>query len=104
MAEKENNEGNGNGASTMEPKKKASKKQSPKRNMPKLLPPWKVLLHNDDVNILEYVVQTITMLTPLNKEEAKQRTKDAHQTGVSLLLTTHREAQSCTRSSSSPRA
>ena len=90
MAEKKTNEGS-NGSAMAEPKKKARKAPAPKRNTPKLLPPWKVLLHNDDVNVMEYVVQTITVLTPLNEDEAHVRTIDAHKTGVSLLLTTHRE-------------
>lgn len=92
MAEKELNEGNGNGgSSTMEPEKKPRKKTAPKRREPQPLPPWKVLLHNDDVNVMDYVVRTITVLTPLNTEEAVKRTIDAHKTGVSLLLTTHKE-------------
>lgn len=57
----------------------------------KQLPPWKVLLHNDDNNDMLYVVETIFMLTPLNKPQAERRTLEAHTAGVSLLLTTHRE-------------
>lgn len=55
------------------------------------LPPYKVLLHNDDVNDVLTVVQTITELTPLNRDEAVKRTVEADKTGVSLLLTTHKE-------------
>lgn len=56
-----------------------------------LLPPFRVLLHNDDVNSFEHVIQTILELTPLKLEEAVERTIEAHETGVSLLLVTHRE-------------
>ncbi|MGD9692578.1 MAG: ATP-dependent Clp protease adaptor ClpS [Phycisphaerales bacterium] len=55
------------------------------------LPPFRVLLHNDEVNDLEHVVRSITELTPLKKEEAVTRTLEAHKTGVALLLVTHRE-------------
>lgn len=55
------------------------------------LPPYKVLLHNDDVNDVLSVVRTITELTPLNKDEAVERTVEADKTGVALLLVTHKE-------------
>ncbi len=55
------------------------------------LPPWKVLLHNDDVNDMHYVVETIQALTTLNRHEAMQRMLEADKTGTALLLTTNRE-------------
>lgn len=55
------------------------------------LPPFKVLLHNDDVNDFEHVIRTVLRLTPLSTEEAVERTFEAHNSGVSLLLVTHRE-------------
>lgn len=58
---------------------------------PKPLPLWKVLLHNDDVNAVEYVIETVSMLTPLNRADAAQRTLEAHRKGLTLLLTTHKE-------------
>ena len=91
MSEKQLNEGNGESVSTIDPEQKTRQKPAPKRRDPQPLPPWKVLLHNDDVNVMDYVVKTITMLTPLTLEEAVQRTIDAHKTGVSLLLVTHNE-------------
>lgn len=62
---------------------------SPPRS--RLLPPWKVLLHNDDENEQLFVVDTIRMLTPLSEAAAVQRMLEADQTGVALLLTTHQE-------------
>jgi len=56
-----------------------------------MLPPWKVLLHNDDKNSVEFVVVTIMELTPLKEEEAVVRTLEAHEQKVSLLLVTHKE-------------
>ena len=56
-----------------------------------MLPPWKVLLHHDDENEFMYVVDTITMLTPLQSSEATRRKLEASRAGVAPLLTTHRE-------------
>ena len=55
------------------------------------LPPWQVLLHNDDVNDMLYVVDAITELTPLGRPEAAMRMLEAHRRGLTLLMTTHRE-------------
>jgi ATP-dependent Clp protease adaptor protein ClpS len=55
------------------------------------MPPWRVLLHNDDVNTFEDVVDTILELTRLSDMEAIERMLEAHLKGVSLLLMTHRE-------------
>jgi ATP-dependent Clp protease adapter protein ClpS len=70
---------------------KSKQKPAPAKRPPQPLPPWKVLLHNDDKNDIEYVVTTIISLTPLKAEDAVQRTVEAHKTGVALLLTTHKE-------------
>ncbi len=55
------------------------------------LPPWNVLLHNDDVNDMAYVAGTITELTTLGHHDAVLRMIEAHNRGLSLLLQTHRE-------------
>ena len=76
-----------------EPKKKpkGDTKKKPKRNPPEMLPPWKVLLHNDDVNFASDVVEAIVELTPLDVDQAIQRTLEADATDVALLLVTHKE-------------
>ncbi|HWB53054.1 MAG TPA: ATP-dependent Clp protease adaptor ClpS [Tepidisphaeraceae bacterium] len=71
------------------PKKKS--KRSAKRKPPQPLPPWRVLLHNDDKNEMGFVIKTIMQLTPLGEQTAKMRTLEAHLAGVALLLTTHKE-------------
>lgn len=81
----------GEGATATKPKSKRSKKPRPKTPPPRMLPPWKVLLHNDDHNTFEYVIFTIIELTPLKPYEAVQRTAEAHNRGLALLLTTHKE-------------
>jgi ATP-dependent Clp protease adaptor protein ClpS len=79
------------GGSTATATPKTKSKAAPKKNPPGVLPPWKVLLHNDDKNEMMYVVDTIVELTPLNKQDAEVRTVEAHKTGVALILTTHKE-------------
>lgn len=59
--------------------------------MTRLLPPYKVLLHNDEVNDMLFVVEKIVELTPLTVEEAIEKMIEAHHAGVALLLVTHRE-------------
>ena len=94
MAQRERNgaqeqAGASGGAATAVPRK--SQKVIPKPKPPQLLPPWKVLLHNDDNNSMDYVVLSIMALTPLNEQDAIERMLEAHKTGVALLLTTHKE-------------
>ena len=58
---------------------------------PKQLPPYRVLLHNDDVNTFEHVILSIAKLTTLTTQEAVLKALEAHETGVALLLVTHQE-------------
>ena len=81
--------GGGGAAATAKPKR--ARKTDPKRTPPGQLPPWKVLLHNDDKNDMKFVVDTIVELTPLTEQDAKLRMKEADETGVALLLVTHKE-------------
>jgi len=89
MADQEKSKSNESGTAVAKPK--SSRKTAPKKSPPKQLPPWKVLLHNDDKNDMLFVIQTIVALTPLNEQDAKLRMLEAHETGVALLLTTHKE-------------
>ncbi|NJL31231.1 MAG: ATP-dependent Clp protease adaptor ClpS [Phycisphaerales bacterium] len=68
-----------------------SKTPAPTRPTPRHLPRWKVLLHNDDVNDILFIVLTVQDIVHLNQKDATLRTIEAHRTGVSLLLTTHQE-------------
>ena len=70
---------------------KSGQKPAAKKNPSKPMPPWKVLLHNDDVNDMPYVVESIVSLTPLKEKDAALRTIEAHENGVALLLVTHQE-------------
>ena len=83
-------ESTGTGGATAVATVPVKKPAVPKRR-PKQLPPYKVLLHNDDVNTFESVITAILKLTTLEPQEALLRTLEAHETGVALLLVTHKE-------------
>lgn len=68
-----------------------AKRPAPTRTPPKTLPPYRVLLHNDDVNTEAHVVATICELTTLGRPRAVVAMFEAHTTGLSLLLVTHKE-------------
>ena len=91
MAEKNKKEETPPASGTATAKPKRASKVAPKRKPPQMLPPWKVLLHNDDVNSPQFVIESIIELTPLKKQDAELRMKEADETGVALLLTTHKE-------------
>lgn len=64
---------------------------APESTRPRHLPQYKVILHNDDNVDFEQVIETIVMLTPLNKEDAERCTNEADKTGSALVLVIHRE-------------
>ena len=68
-----------------------ARRRAPRKQPPKLLPPWKVMLHNDDVNVFDDVVKVVRKLTGMKQEEAHIRVKEAHTSGCALLLVTHQD-------------
>lgn len=64
---------------------------APSKPTPQNLPPYRVLLHNDDVNDALFVVFALLELTPIGKERAVEVMLEADTTGVALVLVTHRE-------------
>lgn len=57
----------------------------------KPLPPWKVLLHNDDINDARYVVRTVMNLVHVNFPTATDIMITAHTRGVATITLTHKE-------------
>ncbi len=53
----------------------------------RLLPPYNVMLHNDDVNSMDHVVHALVQSVPLSRAEAIQIMLEAHQTGVARVIT-----------------
>lgn len=54
----------------------------------KLAPRYRVLLHNDDFNSMEYVVQVIMTTVPsINQPQAVSIMMEAHSNGLALVIT-----------------
>ena len=53
----------------------------------KTSPRYKVLLHNDPINTMEYVVQTLREVVPqLSEQDAMAVMLEAHNTGLGLVI------------------
>ena len=71
-------EGKKNNAAVLEKKPAALKNKSPK---------YKVLLHNDPINSMEYVTNTLREVVPqLSEQDAISIMLEAHNTGVGLVI------------------
>lgn len=58
----------------------------------KLAPRYRVLLHNDDFNSMEYVVQTLMTTVPsLTQPQAVDIMMEAHTNGMALVITCAQE-------------
>lgn len=68
-----------------------AKRPAPPERKNKKLPPFKVLLHNDDVNSFDHVIRAIMQLLGTTLEDAAIKAMEAHENGISLLLVTHQE-------------
>jgi len=60
---------------------------------PKLdhLPPFKVLLHNDDKNDMEYVASALVQIGNMPLQQAVLVMLEAHHSGLALVCVAHRE-------------
>ena len=59
---------------------------------PHLLPPWRVMLHNDDHNSMDHVAMALLATVPsLTPEQAVQIMFEAHSSGVALVIVTPKE-------------
>ena len=72
----------GRGQTRTQPRQKSAARQ---------LPPYRVLLHNDPINDMTYVVRAIMELVHLSMAVATQRMMEAHTRGLTLLCVTHKE-------------
>lgn len=58
----------------------------------KLAPRYRVLLHNDEFNSMEYVVQTLLHTVPsLTQPQAVSIMMEAHTNGIALVITCAQE-------------
>ncbi len=54
----------------------------------KTSPRYKVLLHNDPVNTMDYVVKTLRQIVPqLSEQDAMAVMLETHNTGIGLVIT-----------------
>jgi ATP-dependent Clp protease adaptor protein ClpS len=59
----------------------------------RLLPPWAVILHNDDHNSMEHVIRSLLRCVPsLTPEEAIEIMFTAHYHGEATVITCPKEA------------
>lgn len=57
-----------------------------------ILPPWRVLLHNDDYHTIDYVIASLlATVTSLTVEQAVAVTFEADACGLALVIVTPRE-------------
>ncbi len=68
----------------------ASKRRSGRARV-RQLPPYRVLLHDDNEVEMALVVRSIVELTPLSAPSAREVMLTAHEQGVAQVLITHRE-------------
>jgi ATP-dependent Clp protease adaptor protein ClpS len=71
--------------------KRRIKKKTKTTNRLKQLPPYKVVLHNDPISQAADVVKHVQQIIRLEEPEAIKKVKEAHETGTSVLLVTHKE-------------
>ncbi len=69
---------NPGGATVIEKKEQVARKTSPR---------YKVLLHNDPINSMDYVVTSLRQVVPqLSEQDAMAVMLEAHNTGVGLVI------------------
>jgi ATP-dependent Clp protease adaptor protein ClpS len=57
-----------------------------------ILPPWRVMLHNDDHNTFDHVIDALLKTVPsLSPDDAVAITMEAHFSGVALVIVTPKE-------------
>jgi ATP-dependent Clp protease adaptor protein ClpS len=55
------------------------------------LPPFAVVLHNDDINEMDRVVDVLVEIVRIRLQDACAMTLEAHNDGESIVCRTHRE-------------
>ncbi|MBL8990119.1 MAG: ATP-dependent Clp protease adaptor ClpS [Phycisphaerae bacterium] len=70
-----------------------AERPAPAKAPPRLdkLPPFRVLLHNDDHNTMEHVVVAIVQIASMPVRRAYQVMIEAHEKGLALVKVCHRE-------------
>jgi ATP-dependent Clp protease adaptor protein ClpS len=80
-------EGGGGSATATKPKRPEKTRRTP----PKLLPPYNVVLLNDDDHSYDYVIEMLAAVFSHPPEKGYQLAKEVDETGRVICLTTHKE-------------
>ena len=84
-------EKDGQGTQTVEQVKVAPKKAPRRKHKPRNLPPYNVVLLDDDDHTYEYVIEMLGKVFAHPKEKALQLAKEVDSSGRVIVLTTHKE-------------
>ena len=68
-----------------------TKRKAPARPTPKQLPPYNVVLLDDDVHTYAYVIEMLGVVFAHGVEKAYQMAKEVDKSGRVIVLTTHKE-------------
>jgi ATP-dependent Clp protease adaptor protein ClpS len=79
------------GTQTAEPPKAAPKKSAKPRRKTKQLPPFNVVLLDDDDHTYEYVIEMLGKVFGYAKERAFKLAEEVDGSGRVIVLTTHKE-------------
>ena len=69
----------------------AEKAKPREDSKPKQLPPYNVVLFNDEEHTYEYVIQMVRSVFGYSEERGYQLAKEVDNSGRAILMTTHRE-------------
>jgi ATP-dependent Clp protease adaptor protein ClpS len=76
---------------TKKPAPAPAKPKPDEKTKPRKLPPWNVVLLNDDDHSYEYVIEMLGVLFAHPPEKAFQMAKEVDTSGRVIVLTTHKE-------------
>jgi ATP-dependent Clp protease adaptor protein ClpS len=65
--------------------------ERPVRPILQLLPPYKVLLHNDDIHLFQEVIEALVRSVPVSTQEADAITWKAHIEGCAVVIVCNEE-------------
>jgi len=79
------------GGAVQAPPPKAASRPSASKQKPKQLPPYNVVLLDDDDHSYDYVIEMLGALFAYSEEKGFQLAEQVDKTGRAIVLTTHKE-------------
>lgn len=77
---------NGTPETIEQPTRKSQSKSAPKTDLP-----WQVLVHNDPINLVEYVTMVFQKVFGYSRQRARQHMLEVHEKGRSIVWAGNRE-------------